>query len=165
MSWHRIKTYFHHLQHALIVGVCSSAFGWGAVAGAAFLGFWGRPVKMGGLIPEWLLQPLASAAFAVLFVFVIHLIVIAPIRAFFMLRPFSVKVAVGFVETQYPPGRFEPQKVAIIVTNRSYLPRSNCVFHIMSVNGCEENYFPEIYRRIFAPIRGYETYNIHDVDF
>jgi hypothetical protein len=102
MSGHRIKTYFHHLQHALIVGVCSSAFGWGAVAGAAFLGFWGRPVKMGGPIPEWLQQPLASAAFAVLFVFVIHLIVIALIRAFFMLRPFSVKVAAGFVETQYP---------------------------------------------------------------
>jgi|ERR1700730_6744311 hypothetical protein len=109
MSGHRIKTYCRHLQHALIAGVCSSAFGWGAVAGAAILGFWG-PVKLGAQIPEWLQQPIASAAFAMLFVFVIHLIVIAPWRAFFMLRPFSVKVAAGFIETQYPMGRFEPQQ-------------------------------------------------------
>jgi hypothetical protein len=62
--------------------------------------------------------------------------------SFFMLRPFSVKVAAGFIETQYPMGRFEPQKVALVVTNRSYRPRSNCVLHIMSANGCEVNCFP-----------------------
>lgn len=142
MSERRIKTYFRHLRQALIVGVVSSAFGWGADAGAAFLGFWGRPVKMGGPIPEWLQQPLASAAFAVLFVFAIHLIFIAPWRAFSMLRPFSVKVVAGFIETQYPMGRFEAQKAVLVVTSRSYRPRANCVLHIMSVNGCEENCFP-----------------------
>jgi hypothetical protein len=139
MSEHRIKTYFRHLRQALIAGVVSSAFGWGAVIGASFLVFLG-PLKM-IQNHEWL-QPLIAAAFAMLFVFAIHLIFIAPWRAFFMLRPFSVKVAAGFIETQYPMGRFEPQKVVLVVTNRSYRPRSNCVLHIMGINGCEENCFP-----------------------
>jgi len=138
MSERRIKIYFRHLRQALIAGVVSSAFGWGAIIGASFLVFLG-PLKM-IQNHEWL-QPFIAAAFAMLFVFAIHLIFIAPWRAFFMLRPFSVKVAAGFIKT-HPMGRFEPQKVALVVTNRSYRPRSNCVLHIMGANGCEENRFP-----------------------
>jgi|ERR1700730_2504712 len=139
MSEHRIKTYFRHLRQALIAGVVSSAFGWGAVIGASFIVFLG-PLKM-VQNHEWL-QPFIAAAFAMLFVFAIHLIFIAPYRAFRMLRPFSIKVVAGHLETQYPMTQYECQKAAVLITNRSYLPRSNCVLHIMNVSGCKEHYFP-----------------------
>lgn len=134
-----IKIYCRHWWLALIAGVCSSAFGWGAVAGAFILSVLG-PLKM-AQNHEWL-QPLITAGFALLFVFVINLIFIAPYRAFRMLWPFSIKIVAGHLETQYPIAQYECQRAAVLITNRSYRPRSNCVLHIMSVSGCKENYFP-----------------------
>jgi len=93
------------------------------------------------MIQGWI-QPIASAALAVAFVFALHFLFIAPYRALRMLWPFSIKVIAGHIETLYPPSQCEPQKAALIITNRAYLPRSNCVMHIMSVSGIDDISFP-----------------------
>ncbi len=60
-----------------------------------------------------------------------------------MLWPFSIKVVAGRLKTPYPPGPFEPQKAALLVRNRSYLTRSDCVMHIMCVcNASDDIHFP-----------------------
>src|SRR5215831_7634629 len=85
------------------------------------------------MVQAWV-QPIASAVVAVALVCAWHLIFIAPYRALRMIRPFSVEVATGHIETLYPPCRFEPQKAALLITNKSYLTRSACVMHIMCVD-------------------------------
>lgn len=138
MLGNKIKTYFRHLWRALIFGVCSSAFGWGAVGGAVILALLG----LSEMTQAWT-QPIASAAFAVIFVFALHLFLIAPYRAWRMLWPFSIKVVAGHLETIYPPSQIEPQKAALLVTNRSYMPRLSCVIHIMSISGASNDiHFP-----------------------
>jgi hypothetical protein len=54
-----------------------------------------------------------------------------------MLSPFKVDIVSGILETQYPKAQFEPQRVAIRVKNMSYMPRHDCVIHIMDVDGID----------------------------
>lgn len=138
MSERKIKIFCRYFHHALWFGVGSAAFGWGAVVGAVILALLGFTE----MIQAWT-EPIASAAFAVMFVFAIHFFIIAPYRAIYMLWPFSIKVVAGHLKTPYPPGPFEPQKAALLVRNRSYLPQSG-VMHIMSIvdNASDDIQFP-----------------------
>jgi hypothetical protein len=106
------------------------AFGYGSVVGAILLALlltvW--PLKIG----PWV-QPAVAAVFSIAFVFTINLLVIAPYRAYRLLEPFKLTVISGLLETAYPIGQFEPQKVALRITNRSYQPQRECVVHIMDI--------------------------------
>jgi hypothetical protein len=133
LGW-RTKTFLHHFGVALIAGL-SSTFGWGGVVGASVLAAIAIYLKM-DQVPAWLL-PIASAVIALLLVFFINLLIVAPYRAFRMMRPFSIKIESGFIKSQYPLSHFDSQKVAIRIKNRSYRPRSECVLHITSINNFE----------------------------
>jgi hypothetical protein len=129
MPWRSIKIFCRHYCHALHVGILSGAFGWGTTVAAVILAILGLPE----MIQAWV-QPLAIFGAAIALMFALHLLFIAPYRALRMLWPFSIEVIAGHLETPYPPRQLEPQEAALIVRNRSYLPLSDCVLHIMGAD-------------------------------
>jgi hypothetical protein len=88
--------------------------------------------------PPWWFSPLASAAFAILIVAVFRMLFIAPYRAWRMLTPLKITVLSGLLETQYPVGQYEPQRVAISVENMAYLKINDVTVHVMTVD-CVDN--------------------------
>jgi hypothetical protein len=134
MLWRNIKIFCRHYLHALHVGIPRNALGFGALVGAIILPILGLPE----MIQEWTL-PIVGAALGVIVVTITHLFVIAPYRAYRMVRPFVIEVKAGHLETTYPPMQFEPQKAAILVRNRAYLPMSDCVLHIMGIESASDD--------------------------
>jgi hypothetical protein len=92
-----------------------------------------------GELPPWWFSPLASAAFAILIVAVFRMLVMAPYRAWCMLNPFKVTVLSGILETQYPVGQYEPQRVALAVENMAYLKITDCTVHVMAIDGVDHS--------------------------
>jgi hypothetical protein len=139
----RIKRFWRYYWPALISGVFSASFGWGAAAGAIIAAWaltfdsarqwaagWGLTVDSAH---QWV-GPLLGAATGIVLASVVHVVIIAPFRALRMIRPFSATMVSGHLPSPYPVQAFEPQKVAIRIKNRAYLPRS-CVVHVMWVEG------------------------------
>jgi hypothetical protein len=139
MPQRKFTTFCRHFWRATFAGVRSGVFGYGPYIVAAALGYLGVIVAP---VPAWT-SPIINACLAMLCVFAINCVFIAPYRALRMLWPFSIKVAGGHLKTSYPPGPFEPQKAALLVRNRAYLQRSDCVLHIMGVdNASDDIQFP-----------------------
>jgi len=119
---------------ATIHGIASAWFGWGAVAAAAFIGFLQQQPDLKKNLDQWWVLPLANAFAALLAVSLIHAVVIAPYRAWRMLNPFKTKIVSGILKSEYPAEQFPRQRAAVLIKNKSYRQRSNCVLHIQTVS-------------------------------
>ena len=142
----RVRKYLYHWRRAAFHNFTGAAFGWGtAIAAVVVAAIPGLKipqrlglVTVGEQLPWWL-SPLASAFFAILIVAAIRVFLIAPYRAYRMLHPLKVTVLSGVLETQYPVGQYEPQRVAISVENMAYLKMNDCTAHIMSIDGVDNS--------------------------
>jgi hypothetical protein len=92
-----------------------------------FLGLWWAATRYGIAAGGWRgWVRLAAAA-------LLHVLFIAPYRAWRMMNPFKTKIVSGILESAYPAKQFEPQRAAILITNKCYRQRSNCVLHVQAV--------------------------------
>lgn len=122
---------------ATIHGVAGAWFGWGAVAAAVFIGFLQQHPGLIKNIDQaqwWWLLPVVGVFAALLSVLLLHALVIAPYRAWRMLKPFKTKIVSGILKSEYPAEQFERQRAAISITNKCYRQRSNCVLHVQTVS-------------------------------
>jgi hypothetical protein len=140
---------------ATIHGVAGGWFGWGATAAAFIIGYF---LHRFGVIKnidqtQWWFLPVASAFAALLAVSLSHAVLIAPYRAWRMLNPFTIKVVSGLLESEYPTERFERQRAALAIKNKSYRQRSNCVLHIQNVHEFENQHhsFPRCIKEFSIP--------------
>jgi hypothetical protein len=141
---------------ATIHGVAGAWFGWAAVAAAAFIGYLQQRfnlVKEIGEAPGWFL-PVASAFFAFVAALLIHAVVIAPYRAWRMLNPFKIRIISGILKSEYPAERFERQRAAVLIKNKSYRQRSNCVLHVQTVSDFDDqnHAFPKFIKELAHPV-------------
>jgi hypothetical protein len=136
--------FFNHWWRAFISGAAGSGFGWAAAVAAIVLGVaaWRFQITME---PSWAL-PIVAASLAIVIAIVAHLFVVAPHRAIRMLSPFSSTISCGYLPSAYPKHPFEPQKVALRIKNRAYLPR-NWVVHVMSVADVHHS-FPRLLQEV-----------------
>jgi hypothetical protein len=77
-----------------------------------------------------------------------------------MLYPFKVSVFSGHIATQYPAGQYEMQQVVLALKNRAYRRISDCVVHIMGIDGINNSthIFPRLVDKF--PIDSGETKKI-----
>jgi hypothetical protein len=138
----RLKRFTRHWWVAAGHGLGGNVFGWGIAAAAAILSY---AQAQSGFIPAWMQAswwfiPLASAAAAVLIVVVLNALVLAPYRAWRMLKPFRSEVVSGQVDGEYPKETFPRQSAAISIKNLSYRQRSNCVLHVSQIAGFDNQH-------------------------
>jgi hypothetical protein len=114
----------------------NSVFGWGTVLAALVLSVLG--IRMNQIANP--IQIMITVAVSMLIVFLIRVFVVGPIRAWRMMRPFSIDIASGFLESQYPHGQFRDQRVVVRLKNQSYKQHSKCVLHIMSVSNFDNTH-------------------------
>jgi hypothetical protein len=130
------------IADATIHGVAGAWFGWAAVAAAAFIGYLQQRlnlVKEIGEAPGWFL-PVAGAFVALVAALFIHAVVIAPYRAWRMLNPFKTKILSGILKSEYPTETVERQRAAVLIENKPYRQRSNCVLHVQTVSNFDDQY-------------------------
>jgi hypothetical protein len=123
-------------------GVGGDMFGWGTVAAAVILGY---AHQRHGFITaseqaSWWFMPLASAFAGLVVVAVFNVLVLAPYRAWRMLRPFRVTVVSGQLDGEYPREAFPRQSAAFIIKNLSYRQRAGCVLHISRIAGFDNQH-------------------------
>ena len=82
---------------------------------------------------SWWFMPLASAVAALVLVAVFNAFVLAPYRAWRMLKPFRIEVISGQLDGEYPKEPFPRQSAAVIIKNLSYRQRSNCAVHVWQI--------------------------------
>lgn len=138
----RFMRAMHHWRVAARHGVGGNMFGWGTVAAAAILGYAHHRY---GLITaseqtSWWFMPLASAFAALIVVAVFNALVLAPYRAWRLLRPFRIRVVSGQLESVYPKEAFPRQSAAVVIKNLSYRERSNCVLHVWQIAGFDNQH-------------------------
>ena len=142
---------------ATIHGVAGGMFGWGAAAAAFIVTFLNQQFGIIKNIDEasWWFSPVAGAFVALFAVSLTHAVLIAPYRAWRMLHPFRIDIISGMLESEYPAERFERQRAAIAIKNKSYRQRSNCVLHIQNVNNFDNHHraFPRFIKE-FSIQRG-----------
>ncbi len=128
---------------ATIHGVANAWFGWGAVAAAVFIGFLQQHPGLIKNIDQaqwWWFLPVVGVFAALLLVSSIHALLIAPYRAWRMLKPFEIEVVSGMLESEYPAEPFERQRAAISIKNKSYRQHTNCVSHVQTVSGLDNQH-------------------------
>jgi hypothetical protein len=139
---HGSKRAIRHWWVAAAHGVGGSTFGWGVAAAAAILSF---AQQQYGYIPAWMqasrwFTPLASAATGLVLVALFNAVVLAPYRAWRMLKPFRIEVVSGQLDGEYPKEAFPRQSAAVTIKNLSYRQRSNCVVHIWQLAGFDNQH-------------------------
>jgi hypothetical protein len=85
-------------------------------------------------------MPLASAFAGLVIVAVFNALVLAPYRAWRMLKPFRIKVVSGQLDSEYPKEAFPRQSAAVVMKNLSYRQRSNCVLHVLQIGGFDNQH-------------------------
>jgi hypothetical protein len=131
-----------HWRVAARHGVGGNMFGWGIVAAALLLGY---AHQQYGFISaseqaSWWFMPLASAFAGLVVVAVFNGLVLAPYRAWRMLKPFRIEVISGQLDSEHPKESFPRQSAAIVMKNLSYRQRSNCVMHVLQIAGFDNQH-------------------------
>jgi hypothetical protein len=123
-------------------GLGGNTFGWGIAAAALILGF--AHERYGYITASeqasWWFMPLASALAALVLVVVFNAFVLAPYRAWRMLKPFRIAVVFGQLDGEYPKEAFPRQSAAVMIKNLSYRQRSNCVAHVWQIAGFDNQH-------------------------
>jgi hypothetical protein len=118
-------------------------FGWGTVAAAVIFGYVHQ--RYGLFITaleqvSWLLMPLGNAFAGLVIVAAFHALLLAPYRAWRMLKPFRIKVISGQLDGEYPKEAFPRQSAAVVMKNLSYRQRSNCFLHVWQITGFDNQH-------------------------
>jgi hypothetical protein len=124
-------------------GVGGGVFGWGTPITAVVIGLIQHQYELSIWVSEqasWWLTPLLSALAALVVVGAFNALVLAPYRAWRMLKPFRIEVVSGQLDGEYPKEVFPRQCAAIVMKNLSYRQRSNCVLHVLHIAGFDNQH-------------------------
>jgi hypothetical protein len=138
-----IRRFIGHWWKAARHGVGGYVFGWGTPVAAVVIGFVQHQYGLSIWVSEqasWWLTPLLSALAALLVVAAFNAMLLAPYRAWRMLRPFRIDVVSGQLDGEYPKQTFPRQSAAVVMKNLSYRQRSNCVLHVFHVAGFDNQH-------------------------
>lgn len=139
---HGIRRAIRHWWVAARHGVGGNIFSWGTVAAAVILGY--AHQRFGFITASeqasWWIMPLANAFAALIVVVVFNAAVLAPYRAWRMLKPFRIKIVSGLLDGEYPKEAFPRQSAAVVIKNLSYRQRSNCVLHVLQIAGFDNQH-------------------------
>jgi phosphate/sulfate permease len=102
-------------------GIAGGWFGW-AIAIAALIVGWiqQRFDVIKNIGQQWWFSPSASAFIGFVIVLLFHAVFVAPYRAWRILHPFKVTLISGILESEYPAEKFQRQRVAVAIKNKSY---------------------------------------------
>lgn len=118
-------------------------FGWGTPVTAVVIGLIQHQYGLSIWVSEqasWWLMPLINALAALVVVAAFNALLLAPYRAWRMLKPFRIEVVSGQLDNEYPKEAFPRQSAAIVMKNLSYRQRSNCVLHVLHIAGFDNQH-------------------------
>ena len=118
-------------------------FGWGTLATTLIIGIIQHQYGLSITASEqasWWLMPLANALAALVVVAAFNALVLAPYRAWRMLKPFRIEVVSGQLDSEYPKEAFPRRSAAVVMKNSSYRQRSNCVLHVLQIAGFDNQH-------------------------
>lgn len=143
MSMRGLTRAIHHWWVAARDGVGGGMFGWGTVAAAAILGY--AHQRYGFITASeqtsWWFMPLVSAFAGLFLVAVFNALLLAPYRAWRLLKPFRIAVVSGQLDGVYPKEVFPREFAAVVIKNLSYQQRSNCVLHVLQIGGFDNQHY------------------------
>jgi hypothetical protein len=143
MSMRGLLRAIRHWWVAARHGVGGDMFGWGTLATTLIIGLIRYQCGLSITVSEqasWWLTPLANALAALVVVAAFNALVLAPYRAWRMLKPFRIEVVSGQLDSEYPKEAFPRQSAAIVMKNLSYRQRSNCVLHVLHIGGFDNHH-------------------------
>jgi hypothetical protein len=143
MSMRGFMRAIRHWWVAARHGVGGDMFGWGTLATTLIIGLIQHQNGLSITASEqasWWLMPLANALAALVVVAAFNALVLAPYRAWRMLKPFRIRVVSGQLDGEYPKEAFPRQSAAVVMKNLSYRQRSNCVLHVWQIAGFDNQH-------------------------
>jgi hypothetical protein len=144
-----MRRFMRHWWVAFRHGVGEGWFGWGAAAGLVVANFIVSAAQKGSIraldptswwLTSWWFMLAATVLGGLAAVAIFNALVLAPYRACGMLKPFRIEVVSGQLDDEYPKGEFPPQSAAVVMKNKSYRQRSNCVLHVWQIAGFDNQH-------------------------